>query len=416
MRRNKPPLVSRASAALLAILLAGAAANAADKPAQQLEKVEEQISREKSRQKELEEQSRKLALETALIRREMIEAARGAQEKEGLLTHLEAQLANLIEDAKQRGAALSVQRRQLAGTLGALARLSRNAPQAVMFSRGTPADIVNSALLLRIAVPRMGERVEELSTEVETLALVKRDIAGKLLSLRKTGDVLDSERARLHRLLDRKNALRRDTDAAYQENAEKMRALAAKASDMKELMARLQAPVEAPRPPRPASRPQPPAQQEAALPPETGGNSTEPPVGLRDFPENGSVTLPVAGQIVGRYGESLEFGDTARGVRLEARPLAQVVAPFDGKVVFAGPFRNYGQILIIEHRGGYHTLLAGLGRIDSIAGQWVLAGEPIGAMGTRNSGQPTLYLELRRNGQPINPLPWLAAGKQKVRG
>ena len=321
-----------------------------------------------------------------------------------------------MEDATLREEALAVERRQLAGTLGALARLSRNAPQAVMFSRGTPSDMVRSALLLRIAVPRMGERVEELSSEIETLVLVKRDIAGKLLTLRKTGDALDNERARLRRLLDRKNALRRDTDAAYRENAEKVRALAAKARDMKELMARLQTPAPSPRPPRGASRPEAPVQQEAALPPDSGGNTGEPPGGLREFPENGPVTLPVAGQIVGRYGESLDFGNTARGVRLEARPEAQVVAPFDGKVVFAGPFRNYGQILIIEHRGGYHTLLAGLGRIDSNAGQWVLAGEPIGAMGTRNNGQPTLYLELRRNGQPINPLPWLAAGKQKVRG
>lgn len=416
MRRNRSGWKTFWPAALLAILSGGAAATAAEKPEQLLEKVEEQINREKSRQQELEEQSRKLALETALIRREMIEAARGAQEKEGLLTHLETQLANLVEDAKQREGALSAERRQLGGTLGALARLSRNAPQAIMFSKGTPADIVHSALLLRIAVPRMGERVEDLSREIETLVIVKRDIAGKLLSLRQTGDALDNERARLRRLLDRKNALRRETDAAYQENAEKMRALAAKASDMKELMARLQTPAAAPRPPRHAMRPAPPVQQDAALPPDTGRSAIKPPVGLRDFPENGPVTLPVAGQIVGRYGESLDFGNTSRGVRLEARPLGQVVAPFDGEVVFAGPFRNYGQILIIEHRGGYHTLLAGLGRIDTNAGQWVLAGEPIGAMGPRNNSQPTLYLELRRNGQPINPLPWLAAGNQKVRG
>ena len=416
MRLNKTASKAAQAFLLVAILSGVTGANAAEKPAQELEKVEEQISRETDRQKALEERSRKLALETALLRREMIEAAQGAQEKEGLLTHLEAQLANLVEDATLREEALAVERRQLAGTLGALARLSRNAPQAVMFSRGTPSDMVRSALLLRIAVPRMGERVEELSSEIETLVLVKRDIAGKLLTLRKTGDALDNERARLRRLLDRKNALRRDTDAAYRENAEKVRALAAKARDMKELMARLQTPAPSPRPPRVASRPEAPVQQEAALPPDSGGNTGEPPGGLREFPENGPVTLPVAGQIVGRYGESLDFGNTARGVRLEARPEAQVVAPFDGKVVFAGPFRNYGQILIIEHRGGYHTLLAGLGRIDSNAGQWVLAGEPIGAMGTRNNGQPTLYLELRRNGQPINPLPWLAAGKQKVRG
>ncbi len=394
------------------------AANAAEKPVQTLEQVEEQIAREREARRNLEAQSRKLALETAALRRELIEVARGAQEKEGLLTHLETQLANLVEDAKLREEALADQRRQLAGTLGALARLSRNTPQAIMFSPGRPTDMIHSTLLLRVAVPRLVKRAEDLAAEVETLQLVKRDIAGKLLSLRKTDDELVNERARLRRLLNRKSALRQETDAAYQKNAKRMTALAGKARDMRELMARLQNPAAAPAP-RPPSRPAVTAPlQPTVAPPNRsdGSNLARAPGGLRDFPEKGPVTLPVSGKIIGQYGESLNFGNTARGVRLETRASAQVVAPFDGKIVFAGPFRNYGQILIIEHRGGYHTLLAGLGRIDSLAGQWVLAGEPVGAMGTRKKGQPTLYLELRRNGQPINPLPWLAAGKQKVRG
>ena len=137
---------------------------------------------------------------------------------------------------------------------------------------------------------------------------------------------------------------------------------------------------------------------------------------MRRFPERGPLTLPVRGKLVGRYGQSTNFGNTAKGVRLETRPDAQVVTPFDGKVVFAGPFRTYGQILIIEHRGGYHTLLAGLAQIDAVVGQWLLAGEPLGSMSTRKSGKPVLYVELRRNGQPINPLPWITAEKQKVRG
>ncbi|MGY8959212.1 MAG: murein hydrolase activator EnvC family protein, partial [Alphaproteobacteria bacterium] len=93
-----------------------------------------------------------------------------------------------------------------------------------------------------------------------------------------------------------------------------------------------------------------------------------------------------------------------------------VIAPFDGKVVFSGPFRNYGQILIIEHRGGYHTVLAGLSRIDATVGQWLLAGEPVGVLAARSQGKPTLYVELRHNGQPINPAPWIVARTGKVRG
>ena len=101
---------------------------------------------------------------------------------------------------------------------------------------------------------------------------------------------------------------------------------------------------------------------------------------------------------------------------IAARPGAQVVAPYDGKVVYAGNFRSYGQILIIQHGGRYHTLLAGLDRVDAVVGQWLLAGEPVGIMGAPHGGDPELYLELRHAGKPINPLPWLATSGPKVRG
>jgi septal ring factor EnvC (AmiA/AmiB activator) len=92
------------------------------------------------------------------------------------------------------------------------------------------------------------------------------------------------------------------------------------------------------------------------------------------------------------------------------------VAPYDGQVAFSGPFRGYGQILIIDHGEGYHTLLVGLSRIDGGEGQKVVAGEPVGLMGNSDSGRPALYVELRRNGRPINPLPWLTARNDKAGG
>jgi septal ring factor EnvC (AmiA/AmiB activator) len=92
-----------------------------------------------------------------------------------------------------------------------------------------------------------------------------------------------------------------------------------------------------------------------------------------------------------------------------------VVAPWDGRVEFAGPFRGYGQILIIEHGDGYHSLLAGLERIDVAVGQALVAGEPVGVVKS-GEGKPSLYLELRRHGQPIDPLPWLSLRDEKVTG
>jgi septal ring factor EnvC (AmiA/AmiB activator) len=117
-----------------------------------------------------------------------------------------------------------------------------------------------------------------------------------------------------------------------------------------------------------------------------------------------------------RFGQTQSDGRAARGIVIAARKGAQIVAPFDGKVVYAGEFRSYGQNLIIEHGGRYHTLLAGLDRIDAVVGQWLLAGEPVGTLSSPQDGNPELYFELRRAGQPINPLPWLATTGDKVRG
>ena len=84
-------------------------------------------------------------------------------------------------------------------------------------------------------------------------------------------------------------------------------------------------------------------------------------------------------------------------------------------MVFAGPFKGYGQLLIIDHGEGYHSLLAGLDRIDAQLGNPVLAGEPVGTMSDTGEA-PVLYVEFRRNNEPVNPLPWLAARKGNIRG
>ncbi len=129
----------------------------------------------------------------------------------------------------------------------------------------------------------------------------------------------------------------------------------------------------------------------------------------------GRMPFPARGAIVRHFGQHDASGAPARGITIATRPDAQVVAPYDGQIVFAGPFRDYGLLLIIEHTEGYHTLLAGLARIDGRVGQHLLAGEPVGVMG-RSGGKPLLYVELRHDGQPVNPLPWLTARKTKVSG
>jgi septal ring factor EnvC (AmiA/AmiB activator) len=128
------------------------------------------------------------------------------------------------------------------------------------------------------------------------------------------------------------------------------------------------------------------------------------------------MVLPASGRIIRRYGEAAGVGMTSKGLTVETRPGAQIVAPFDGRIEFAGPFRGYGQILIIEHGDGYHSLLAGLDRIDGAVGQWLVAGEPVGVMKSGGEAKPALYIELRHHGQPIDPGPWLASREDKGTG
>ena len=137
--------------------------------------------------------------------------------------------------------------------------------------------------------------------------------------------------------------------------------------------------------------------------------------------QKGRVTRPAAGRVVERYGQTDAKGIRSRGITIATRPGAQVVAPYDGKVIYAGPFRAYGEILIIEHGDGYHTLLAGFERIDPQVGQGLLAGEPVGVMGkaTITAGarqDPRLYVEFRRDGDTMDPLVWLAPRKDEGKG
>jgi septal ring factor EnvC (AmiA/AmiB activator) len=129
----------------------------------------------------------------------------------------------------------------------------------------------------------------------------------------------------------------------------------------------------------------------------------------------GRLAFPAVGTVKGRYGGAVRRGIRRKGLVVATRAEAQVVAPYDGKVVFAGTFRGYGLLLIIEHSEGYHSLLSGLARIDAIIGQSLLSGEPVGKMGNLGAGREQLYVELRQNGTPINPMPWMTAQKGKVR-
>jgi septal ring factor EnvC (AmiA/AmiB activator) len=140
----------------------------------------------------------------------------------------------------------------------------------------------------------------------------------------------------------------------------------------------------------------------------------------------GQVPIPVNGVKLKEYGAPDGIGGVEKGVSIATRAGAQVTAPADGWVVYAGPFRSYGQLLILNAGNGYHILLAGMERISVDLGQFVLTGEPVAMMGSSThiaaiiatgSSQPVLYIEIRKDGVPVDPGPWWAAGEgEKARG
>ncbi|MGI9388000.1 MAG: murein hydrolase activator EnvC family protein, partial [Methyloligellaceae bacterium] len=138
----------------------------------------------------------------------------------------------------------------------------------------------------------------------------------------------------------------------------------------------------------------------------------------------GLLPIPVRGRRIKEFGTPNEYGGKSKGLLIESRSAAQITSPSDGWVVYAGVFRSYGQLLIINAGGGYHILLAGMKNIDVSEGQFVLAGEPVATMGPRaakakDSQQgplPVLYVEFRKDGHPINPGPWWSDGPEKAQG
>jgi len=130
-------------------------------------------------------------------------------------------------------------------------------------------------------------------------------------------------------------------------------------------------------------------------------------------PKAGKARLPMTGEIVTGFNAPDAFGAPSKGLDIAGREGALVVAPMGGIVRFAGYFKNYGNMIIVEHEKGYHSLIAGLKKIDTVVGQSLSAGEPVGTLHGSSSGdKPVLYYELRYNGKPVNPSQKLATSLQ----
>ena len=434
-RHGLAPLLVAASLAIPAY--------AADTPEQRLKSVEKALDETRAKEAEFAHEAEALAAEIQQLRNDSVATAKAMQEHEAALSALEERLAELGAEEGRKSEELNRHRTQQIRLLMALERLARDPPEGMALAPGDPIDGLRSAMLLGAAIPPLEIEARALRQEISALAVLRREIAEAETRHRAERFDLETEQERLAALIDRKSELQRQATHGAEESGQRQVQLAAQAGDLHELIERLSAERrtrdaaeaqrrqaeeaqrrEAEQAARLAAPPEnkadgtasgAPPTVEAALPPPPLGDPTK-PSGFHSFAgARGHLLTPASGELMRRYGENDELGVTSKGLTYETRPAAQVVAPYDGRVLFAGPFKGYGQILIIEHGDGYHSLLAGLDRVESPVGQWLVAGEPVGVM-PKSATKPRLYLELRHNGQPINPLPWLATRDEKVSG
>ncbi len=401
-----------------AFALAGSAtaqqAPTPDKLAPRLESIERSLDAARQRKERLSGETTAIAIELAALNIQAVAAAAAVQTQEAKVSALEDRIEALDNAAAAKGATLDQRRSELAGLLSALVRLSRMPPEALLVMPDSPADTARRAMLLGATVPQVEQRAAALRRDLDELAATRDQLAQERESLGQATAALSAEQLRLAGLIERKIALQRLTEAERRETEARLARLSRQATDIRDLINRLVAEREAEERRRReaaerAEQPAPAPAAVAAVAPAAGGARLI-------SRAQGALVYPVRGRIVAGFGHAANAGPPVRGLTLETRPGAQVVAPFEGQVAYAGLFRTYGLILIIEHGEGYHTLLAGFGRIDAAVGQWVAAGEPVGSTEVPGTGTPKFYLELRRNGQPIDPLPWLAAPKEKVSG
>lgn len=357
-----------------------------------LKDVEARIKREREAAAELAKRTAAIRTEIKSLREKLVRAAATTQNRETALTRQESELRVLEAREKAAAADFRARQAQLAEILAALQRLSLRPPVTLASRSDDANDAVRSALLLRSLIPELERRVERLKAEIEAYTRLKEAVRMRRGNVADADSALSRERQALLALIEQKQTLLRESEQEQEANQARLAALTAEAENLRELLAKLRQ--------EKVQRKAEPAPRAAAL--------TEPEKGkMRSFAAaRGKLTFPAAGTVASRFGPEEKYGELSKGVMITARPGAQAVAPFDGQVVFAGPFRGYGRILIIEHRDGYHSLIVGLARIDATVKQWVLAGEPVGIVGERDGQSAQLYVEIRHNGRPIDPAHW----------
>lgn len=380
----------------------------------------------------------RLAAEIAAVKKDsvditaaLIQAAKTEKKLTEDIDAIEQRLSVLKAQEADAKASLLAQRDVLADVLGALERMGLNPPPAVLVRPDDALASIRSAILLGAVVPGLRERTDAMMADFQRLSRVTKSIGSERDGMRTAVEAQLVEKRRLDILLEQKRKLRHDSEATLSAERARVAELASRAGSLKELLATLDAEAQKRKAAEEAAASEPAAAgagvetaSAPAQPPESTQVAMQLPdanllLGPQSFESlEGQIASPVSGHFVKRFGRSDGNGGVMQGDTVATQSDAIVTAPADGDVLYAGPFRSYGQLLILNVGSGYHVLLAGMSRINVAPGQSVLAGEPVGAMGDAkvasaaagvigNAAQE-LYIEFRKDGKPVDPAPWWA--------
>ena len=418
---NPPPAVSQKSP----VSVAPEAAKGARQ--EELEKVQAEQKRNAETTAKLKAEIDAIGEDRRKLSATLIEAAAKLRTAEERITAAEARLKGLEGNQETIRRSLSSRRAVIGEVLAALQRMGRRPPPALLVSPEDALKSVRAAILLGAVLPEMKVEVDTLVADLAELVRVRSAIAAEQEVLGRDLAALSDERNRMTVLVQERQRKQAETEKALEGERGRAVALARQSDNLKDLIGRLEQDIAA------SARAAAAARAEAEKPAADPKNRL---AALKDVGRlspaiafvsaKGALPMPINGTKIRDFGMPDGLGGTEKGLSVAARSGAQVTAPCDGWVVYAGPFRSYGQLLILNAGGGYHVLLAGMERISVDLGQFVLTGEPVAVMGggpqsaaavATGSNQPVLYIEFRKDGVSVDPSPWWAAtGSEKVRG
>ncbi len=376
------------------------------------------------------EELKALEAEVAVIRKDnasltaaLIQAAKTEKKISRDINDIEGRLDTLRKRDFDIRTSLKLRQDLLAEVLAALQRMGLNPPPAILVKPEDALASVRSAILLGAVVPEMRVETEVLIADLKALTRITASITGERERLTERITEQIAEKERLSRLLQERRQLQEQSEGQMLAARRKADELVSKAADLEGLIASLETEIGSIRKAQEDARraEEERLKREAELANRPVRNANKLPVAGPFGRLKGKLALPAAGELVARFGGEDGVGGRRTGDTVQTQSGAIVTAPADSIVLYSGPFRSYGQLLILDAGDGYHVVMAGMDRINAILGQSVLAGEPVGAMGEvrlasavaqkTGNGNPELYIEFRKNGKPVNPDPWWAENR-----